>query len=274
MNADSKLETLIDQVQKNRKYQKIDRNFIKRLSQETLNKGLRGKAAVKSVRNKLHQVAGAYFKQPVDYEQIKGDISVLPTDLKSDQVKQFCRQTLQKHISTAERLPILDNFYQTCLGSISPIDSVLDLACGLNPLAIPWMPITSRCHYKACDIYTDMLSLIHVFSDHFDLQVSTQPCDLIEKVPEKKVKLALILKTIPCLEQVDKSIGTRLLETINAEHMLVSFPVSSISGHDKGMESFYRQHFYDLIASEKWEVQEFLFSTEMAFLVSKWLIRI
>lgn len=269
MNADKKLDTLMDQVQKNRKYQNIDHNFVKRLSQEALNKGLKGKAAIKSVRNKLHQVSGAYFRQKVDYEQINKEIHSLPPNLKSQDVKSFCLQTMQKHVSTAERLPILDSFYQTCLESIAPIESILDLACGLNPLAIPWMPLSGDCQYHACDIYTDMLEMIDVFSEHFNLEITTQPCDLIGDVPNIPVKLALILKSIPCLEQVDKTIGHRLMQTVNADHLLISFPVSSIGGQDKGMETFYRAHFYDLIADENWAIQEFTFETEMAFLVSK-----
>ena len=269
MNADNKLETLIVQVQKNQKYQNIDRNFVARLSQEAINKGLKGKAAVKSVRNKLHQVGGAYFRQRVDYQQIKSNIISLPSELRSEEVISFCMHTMQKHVSTAERLPILDSFYQTCLESIAPIESVLDLACGLNPLAMPWMPLSEDCHYHACDIYSDMLEMIDVFSEHFNLPILTRPCDLIGEVPDIPVKLALLLKSIPCLEQVDKSIGRRLLQSVNADHLLVSFPVSSIGGQDKGMESFYRAHFYDLIANENWSVQEFSFETEMAFLVSK-----
>jgi 16S rRNA (guanine(1405)-N(7))-methyltransferase len=269
MNADSRLETLMDQVQKNRKYHHIDPNFIKRLSQEALNKGLKGKTAVKSVRNKLHQVGGAYFRQKVDYEQIKKEVRSLPSDLESQDVKSFCLQTMQKHVSTAERIPILNNFYQACLESIAPIESVLDLACGLNPLAIPWMPLSGDCQYHACDIYTDMLEMIDVFSEHFHLQITTQPCDLTGDVPDIPVKLALILKSIPCLEQVDKTIGRRLMQTVNADHMLISFPVSSIGGHNKGMKTFYRAHFYDLLVDENWAVKEFIFETEMAFLVSK-----
>ena len=269
MNTESKVETLVDQVRKNRKYQHIDSHFIKRLSKDAINKGLKGKAAVKSVRNKLHQVGGAYFRQKVDYEQIKKEILSLPSDLKSEDVKSFCLQTMQKHVSTAERLPILESFYQTCLETIAPIESLLDLACGLNPLAMSWIPLSGDCQYHACDIYTDMLDMIDVFSKHFDLSVDTQPCDLIEDVPVLPVKLALILKSIPCLEQVDKTIGLRLMQSIKTEHMLVSFPVSSISGHDKGMESFYCDHFHDLIAGENWTVQKFNFETEMAFLVSK-----
>jgi 16S rRNA (guanine(1405)-N(7))-methyltransferase len=269
MDAKNNIENLVNQVQKNWKYKNIDRDLVKRLSGEALNKGLKGKAVVKSVRNKLHQVGGAYFKQKVNYDQIKGNIQSLPTDIKSEAVKNFCRQTMQKHVSTAERLPILEAFYRVCLDSITPIESVLDLACGLNPLAIPWMPLAGDFQYYACDIYKDMLEMIEVFSDHFNLSVSTQSCDLIGQIPETRVRLALILKSIPCLEQVDKAIGRRLMQTINADYMLVSFPVSSIAGHDKGMESFYRDHFNDLLAGENWAFQEFLFTTEMAFLVSK-----
>ena len=269
MNTDNKLEALIEQVQKNQKYQHIDRSFVRRLSQEALNKGLKGKAAVKSVRNKLHQVGGAYFRQRVNYQETMSDIISLPSDLRTEKVKNFCLQTMRKHVSTAERLPILNDFYPTCLESIAPVESVLDLACGLNPLAMAWMPLSSDCQYHACDIYLDMLEMIDVFSGHFNLSISTQPCDLIGNIPDTPVKLALILKSIPCLEQVDKIIGRRLIQSVKAEHILVSFPVRSIGGQDRGMESFYRTHFYDLIAGEKWTVQEFNFETEMAFLVTK-----
>ncbi len=81
--------------------------------------------------------------------------------------------------------------------------------------------------------------------------------------------MAFLLKTIPCLEQVDKQIGLSLLEQIQAEHILVSFPAKSLGGRDKGMPTFYRDHFYELIEGQRWQVQEFNFSTEIAFLVTK-----
>jgi len=269
MKVDNALESLIDQVQKHQKYQNIHRSLVTRLSKEALHQGLKGKRAMKYVRNKLHQVGGAYFKQKVDYEQIKQDIQALPRDLNADKVKNFCLKTMGLHVSTAERLPILDTFFHNCFESISPVDSVLDLACGYNPLAIPWMPLPDAVHYHACDIYTDMLDVIDSFAKHFDLNFSTQPCDIIGFTSNKPVSLALLLKSIPCLEQVDKTIGSKILQSIDADYILVSFPVRAIGGQEKGMESFYRNHFYDLISDENWAVKEFLFDTELAFLVSK-----
>ena len=69
----------------------------------------------------------------------------LPTDLHNPQVKDFCLERMRGHASTQERLPILEEFFQTTLASIAPVESVLDLACGLNPLALPWMPLTASC---------------------------------------------------------------------------------------------------------------------------------
>jgi len=35
------------------------------------------------------------------------------------------------------------------------------------------------------------------------------------------------------------------------------------------MPDFYRRHFYQLISGKDWEVQEFQFQTELAFMVHK-----
>jgi 16S rRNA (guanine(1405)-N(7))-methyltransferase len=262
-------EALAQQVVAHPKYRTITTDLVLRLSQEALNLGLTGKPAVKYVRNKLHQVGSAYFKQKIDFTATKGALAQLPQDSCSDDVKNFCRKLMQKHTSTAERLPILTDFYQTCLASIAPITSIIDLACGLNPLAVPWMPLADEVQYFACDIYCDMLDMIDAFFRHISLGGQADPCDLVSKIPSTKTQLAFLLKSIPCLEQLDKSIARHLLENIPSDHILVSFPVHSLGGRHKGMKSFYRDHFNDLIAGNAWHVQEFNFATELAFLVSK-----
>ena len=269
MTDNARLQRLIDKVQANRKYETISRDLVSRLSQEAITKGLTGKSAVKAVRNKLHQVGGAYFKQNVDYDEAKQILADLPRNLQADETRQFCLKYMRTHTSTAERLPILDNFFQTCLEPIQPVTSVLDLACGMNPLAQPWMPLSTDFQYHACDIYLDMLDLIGAFFSHFELDGQTYPCDLVGKVPPVDADVAFLLKAIPCLEQVDKSIGLPLLEAIQADHILVSFPVRSIGGRKKGMPDFYRDHFYEIIAVKSWKIQEFEFKTELAFLVTK-----
>jgi 16S rRNA (guanine(1405)-N(7))-methyltransferase len=98
---------------------------------------------------------------------------------------------------------------------------------------------------------------------------SVDVCDLIAACPTQPVQLALILKTIPCLEQMDKSAGLALLDGIRAEHLLVSFPSRSLGGRSKGMLQNYEAHFNQLIEGRPWQVQRFEFINELAFLVSK-----
>jgi 16S rRNA (guanine(1405)-N(7))-methyltransferase len=83
------------------------------------------------------------------------------------------------------------------------------------------------------------------------------------------VQLALLLKTIPCLEQLDKTVGARLLEGIQAEHILVSFPAQSLGGRGKGMLENYEAHFLQLVAGKNWAFRKYEFSTELAFLLSR-----
>ena len=269
MKTNESLDTLVENVQANSKYQHIYRGLVERLAQEAIKKGMKGKAAVKSIRSKLHQVGGAYFRKPINFEQSKTMLNMLPNDLHSEPVRSFCAQQMKFHASTSERLPILEEFFSTCFASIAPITSIADLACGLNPLALPWMPLAPGFRYWACDIYLDMMDFLQAYFDHFNIDGEASPCDLLGGPNTQEAQVAILLKSIPCLEQVDKSIGEQLLDKIQAQHILISFPVSSLGGQRKGMPAFYRDHFYSLIADKSWKVQEFVFSSELAFLVTK-----
>jgi len=269
MVPDPHIEDLVRQVQSSPKYQSISISLIRRLFEDALAKGFSGKSAVKYVRNKCHQIGGAYFRKNLNFKEIRQELANLPRELQTSDVRQFCITTMGTHASTAERLPILEIFFQTCLAPIAPITSVLDLACGLNPLSLPWMPLTPECSYSACDIYADMMAFVGSFFDHFRIKGHAQSCDLFEEIPQDPAQVAFFLKSIPCLEQVDKEIGIRVLENLQTDHILVSFPVHSLGGRQKGMPDFYRDHFYQMLSEKTWQVREFLFSSELAFLVSK-----
>ena len=81
--------------------------------------------------------------------------------------------------------------------------------------------------------------------------------------------MAFILKAIPCLEQVDKSAGLNLLETINADYLVVSFPAHSIGRKDKGMATNYESRFYKQVIHKPWSIQRFAFPGELVFRISK-----
>lgn len=268
MSPDS-LEELVRLVRQGSKYACIDKSTVAAIGKAELAKRGSLKEAVKTTRNKLHQVGSAYQEKPIPYASWLKTLKTLPANLHDPQVQDFLRMTMGWHASTAERLSIHKEFFTNTLSSIGPIHSVLDLACGLNPLNLPWMPVTAEVVYSACDIYSDMTGFLQSYFGHFKINGKAEVCDLTRAVPTAKVQLVLLLKTIPCLEQVDKSAGKQLLESLNAEWVLVSFPAHSLGGRSKGMVQNYEAHFNELTAGKPWQITRFEFPGELAFLVKK-----
>ena len=87
---------------------------------------------------------------------------------------------------------ILDRFYATTLADLAPIRSVLDLACGLNPLSIPWMPLAAGAEYYACDIYGDMVDFLNRYLALARIAGLAQIADLTRACPNQRVDVALL----------------------------------------------------------------------------------
>lgn len=265
MSQAEDIEALVAAVCAQPKYASIDRGLVRRLAEKELSKGRSPKEALKAVRSKLHQVGGAYLETLIDYTHWMKRLVSLPRDITHPLVRSFCREMMALHASTQERLPFIDRFYTEVLNVQLPIRSLSDLACGLNPLSLPWLPLAEGAHIFACDMYTDMTAFLQRFFDHFSLNATAENCDLIHAASARPVQLALLLKTIPCLEQVDKTVGRRLLETVQAEVLLVSFPIHSLGGRSKGMLQFYENHFWRLIEGLPWRIARFEFPSELVF---------
>lgn len=263
------LDQVIQAVQKGERYRHLHPDLVSNLAAAELAKGHSGKEVVKAVRSKLHQIGGAYMASPLPVTRWLSQLQELSTNLDDPELKAFCGAAMGQHASTRERLPILASFFETILRPLEPIHSVLDLACGLTPLAQPWMPLAPGATYYACDIYRDLLEVVAAFNRHVGRPGQVFLCDLTAEMPTCQAQVAFLLKTIPCLEQVDKEIGARLLEDIPADHLLVSFPAHSLSGRSKGMLRNYEAHFWELVAGKNWRVQRFVFPGELAFLISR-----
>ena len=147
--------------------------------------------------------------------------------------------------------------------------SVLDLACGLNPLAIPFMPLAENAIYYACDLYTDQAEFFNKAFPLLGVTGEAWAMDITQTIPQQHVDLALIIKAIPCLQQIDKGIGSALLEGVQSDHVLVTYPARSLGGREKGMRANYEAQFSELVAGKGWTIRRYDFSTELAFLITK-----
>lgn len=263
------LDQLIRQVQNLEKYRAISPELIRSLLIKELAKRGTPKQAVKTTRNKLHQVGTVYQEKVCPYVDWLDEMALLPADLNNPVVLSFLQRVMPAHSSTRERMNILPRFYKECLSELGEINSVLDIACGLNPLAIPWMPLHPGFTYTACDIFSDMLNFLSAFFSNFSIDGKVLLCDVTREIPPVTADLTLVLKTIPCLEQLDKDAGQRLLSGLTSPNILVSYPAKSLGGRSKGMVQHYEQHFDDLVSGKPWQITRFEFPGELAFLVQK-----
>jgi 16S rRNA (guanine(1405)-N(7))-methyltransferase len=274
------IDALVSEICAGPKYHAVSPELVTDLTRRELAAGRSRKETVKAVKNKLHQVAGAYFEARPDYPRWLAELQraaetpasaehTPSTLLHRAPFRSACRDIMRRHASTRERLVILDRFFAETLAAIPPPRTVLDLACGLNPLAMPWMPLAPAAAYHACDLYADLAGFLEQFFALAGIAGSATVCDLVQGAPAVHADLALALKLLPVLEQVDRAAPLRLLQSIRAPYILVSFPAQSLGGRGKGMAATYERRFHDLIAGQGWGVQQFSFPTELAFLVTK-----
>jgi len=263
------LQRLLMAVRKSGKYRHVSEQVVAHIGARELAARDDWREAVKATKNKLHQVGGAYFDGEAHYGEWLRQLRAAWAAGDSATFRSACAAVMQHHSSTRERLGILEQFYAVALAGLPPLRTVVDLACGLNPLAMPWMPLAQDAQYFAYDMYTDLADFLNGFMGVIGVAGQAVACDLVHEPPARSADLALVLKSLPCLEQLDRSASARLLDAIRADHVLISFPVHSLSGRHKGMVENYEARFWDLLNSRPWSVKRFAFATELAFLVTR-----
>jgi 16S rRNA (guanine(1405)-N(7))-methyltransferase len=263
---DKAIHQIVENVLASRKYQMVAPDLIYAIAAGEVAKGRSPKDAIKATKNQLHQSVAAYQTGRMAYNTWLADLQRSYADPKLFQ--QQLGSIMANHASTAERLPILNDFYRTILADLPPLRSILDVACGLNPLTIPWMGLPAGVDYYACDIYRDQIQFLNDFFRLTAVRGQAEVRNVLAHPPTQRVDLALVLKTIPCLEQMDRSAGSRLLDALDARYLLVSFPVRSLGGRAKGMAATYEAHFHALSAGRGWTIKRFEFDGELAFLVT------
>lgn len=212
---------IVERVRRSSRYRSVDPALVTRLVSEELPKSRNADDAVKRVKRRLHQAVGAFRSGRV------ATAAAWPTD--SEGLREAGLAAMRGHASTRERLSHLDRFYPTIWNETGVPRRLLDLGCGLNPLALPWMGIGDAT-YHATDVDAGTLGMARGFLEAVGQPHVAQARDLVADVPTEPADVALLLKLVTTLDRQDAEAATRLLRGLRVGHAVVSFAARSLGG--------------------------------------------
>jgi len=192
----------------------------------------------KATKTRLHQMFGAY----VQGNAHKKAAALLANLENGADVLEIVTAGLALHASTKERLPHLAEFCEFVSSHTGSVERLMDLGCGFNPFAVPFWPWQLKA-YHAHDIDTRTSDLLNRFFALQGLPLFAACADLITETPPHKVELALMCKLIPVLEAQAAGRGFELARQLNAKFLVITYPLKSLGGREKGMGKNYTAQF-------------------------------
>jgi 16S rRNA (guanine(1405)-N(7))-methyltransferase len=226
--------------------------------------------AVKRTKRGLHEIYGAYLpaSQP-DYPGLLGKLQAAASGGDRQAVRQVLRAAMTIHASTRERLPYLEAFYDEIFSRVPAPATVCDLACGFNPLAVPWMPLPPAVTYQASDIDGRLVQFVGSALGVLGFAGRAEVVDLIDEPAAQRADLTLLLKALPCLERQQAGAGWALLDAIDSPVLVVTFPTKSLGQRSKGMFQTYSAAFEAYLSDRPWRAEQAEIRGELIYVVRK-----
>jgi 16S rRNA (guanine(1405)-N(7))-methyltransferase len=225
------------------------------------------KDAVKAVRKKLHNIIAPYLGDP-DYPAAAAALDAAFASGESSAVRAACADILNSHASTRERQPIVEEFYQRIFAFTGKPQTILDLACGLNPFAFPWMGLPNSVQYYAYDLHHPRIGLINHYFRLQGLAPLAEAGDILVHPPQIRADVAFFFKEAHRFEQRQHGCNRAFWQALNVRYVLVSLPTQSLTGRFELIER-QRRLVYGTLRGLPWQVTELQFETELVFCIEK-----
>ncbi len=170
---------------------------------------------------------------------------------------------LRTHTSTAERI----EFYPKLNALLKnlKIKSILDLGCGLNPIALA----SKGVKYYASDINKEELSLIEVFFKKNKIPGKVFICDLRkdDSFSLPKADICLLFKVLDIIEKKSHKLAENIILKSPCKYLLISFATKKLSG--KPMNFPERRWLELLINRLGYSYKTFSSNNEIFYLIDK-----
>jgi 16S rRNA (guanine(1405)-N(7))-methyltransferase len=209
------------------KYRHLEPSFVSRVARDAVSRSRAGPDAVKLTKRQLHQAFGAFVvANPA--QAVRQACSIAGDD--PTQLRAALAEAMRSHASSAERVAYLDDYSAMIHEWCGTPQSVVDLACGLGPLAIPWLTLAPNATYWCCDIDLALIGALWELGGILPIALAPEARDLVERPPILIADLCLMLKTVTTLEQQRPGQSAAVLARLTCAHLVVSVPSRSLGG--------------------------------------------
>jgi 16S rRNA (guanine(1405)-N(7))-methyltransferase len=260
---------LLDTLLSSRKYRGLDlpRETVMDLIQHAMQQTADLREVDHIVREKLHHLVAPYLGDP-DYLAIQNDLDTAYASHDPEQIKAACEKILNTHASTKERMSILPHFYERLFAYTGQPHVILDLACALNPFALPWMNLSAGTQYYAYDLHQPRLDAVNHLFQLNGMEPLAIHQDILVDPPAAEADVAFFFKEAHRFEQRRRGCNREFWQSLHARCLLVSLPTKNLTGSHEKTEQ-HRKLVYENIAGLPWQVHEIEFENEIVFCIEK-----
>lgn len=264
INRGDKMDDIFLEVFKSKKYSLLDDAIVRRVCEEAVIKYSKRKDAIKATKNQLYCIHEAFLQDDC-YKKAREILK--ETDcLDKDTVLRI----LSLHSSTKERLGFISDVYNFLDQYINDTSEIVDVGCGFNPFAVVFYHRVPK-SYKAYDISIESVTLLNEFLHTFNppYNYHAEILDAVIDVPPQKADVMLLFKLLPLLQKQKKGRAFEFLKKAKFRIAIVSFPLKSISGKEKGMLEFYSNFFEEGMISNCQIIDKKNFENELFYVIKK-----
>lgn len=251
------LESIL--VSKN--YRELCPDTVRRVFESKLPLYKSVKEADKAARAALHQITGAFMT--ADEIGLAGKMAAEFAQGN----EQALEKTLALHSSTRERQSSWKEMYRRAFEENGGVpERVLDLACGLNPIALGALGVKT---VRGYDIQGGAVRTVNAWAQAAGWDVQAYCADLLCENEYEQADMALLMKLLPLLERQRAGAAGRLMRMCPARILLVTFPTRTLGGRNVGMEEQYTAWMEQNMPEEMDVLARFVVDTELCYLLKR-----
>ncbi|RME78290.1 hypothetical protein D6774_01605 [Candidatus Woesearchaeota archaeon] len=220
----------------------------------------------KKVREHLRKVYGSYHtKQSKKVTFLLNNLKKAVETKGYAQTEEEHKELIKAHRSTKERAEFIDEFYKRIFEETGLPASIVDIACGLNPLTAFWMaphemiPVITGYELSDWEV-----KIINEYAKICDLPITAKRCDLNMKIPQIRAECLFALKFF---ELISTKRVEQIITSAQVNWIVASYPTKTLKREK--MTKTTRAWFHLLLKRLEYPYKLLHFENEIVYIIKK-----